>query len=184
MPKIITFSRQFPTYHPRAGHETFFVEQILNYFQINYSSSEYLENLFEWNMNKLNSGKLTIFDLKNFFSSLKNDVFGRKVHTIRNGQRFSKGDTFQPAVWTGKPYCSVQINFLPPLEIKNVQQIFINPSHEIYLDKKADFFGTFGNGNWSILAKNDGLTSKDFKDWFSKLPFHGQIICYNKEIKY
>jgi hypothetical protein len=36
----------------------------------------------------------------------------------------------------------------------------------------------------SVLAKNDGLSHDDFKDWFSKLPFSGQIICWNENVKY
>lgn len=68
--------------------------------------------------------------------------------------------------------------------MKNTDQIFIYPTHETYLDNETNFFGSFGSYNWSMLAQNDGLTSKDFRDWFSKFPFHGQIICYNKEIQY
>lgn len=184
MPKIITFSRHFPATHPRVGEGTFFVEQILNYFEIDYTKWDYMNDLQLWNKSKLDSGKLTIEDLKIFYRSLKHGVFGKKFHTIRKGQRFATGDTFQPAVWTGKPYFSVQINFLPPLEIKNTQYIAIYPNHETYLDEDVNFFASFGCENWSMLAQNDGLTSKDFKDWFSNLPFYGQIICYNKKIKY
>lgn len=29
MAKVITFSRQFPSYHPKAGQPTYFVEKVL-----------------------------------------------------------------------------------------------------------------------------------------------------------
>lgn len=48
------------------------------------------------------------------------------------------------------------------------------------------------NGDWhfenyntllQLLSFNDGLSRKDFKDWFAK-PFAGQIICWNEKINY
>lgn len=34
MARVITFSRKFPSYHPKAGQPTHFVEQILNSFDL------------------------------------------------------------------------------------------------------------------------------------------------------
>jgi hypothetical protein len=32
MSKVLTFSRVFPSYHPKAGHPTYFVEKMLQWY--------------------------------------------------------------------------------------------------------------------------------------------------------
>lgn len=186
MSKVITFSRVFPSYHPRKGEPTYFVEKI-------YKSLD-----------------LPRFD-SNGVRVLKHDVFnfadyGRcepKHHTIRAGHRFKVGDWFRPVVWgndinpkSGRsgPYHSKQITFAPDIQIKKVwdfKMYIINEKengHGIYIaiENKMQNIST-------QIHTNDGLSFKDFCDWFcppgkkfiTGLPiFYGQIICWNENINY
>ena len=112
---VITFSRKFQKAHPRSGDPTYFVEKILEGLGIDYKSDEYLTNLTIWNAKKLADGRLTLGDLKYFRDSLSGQYHGDKGHTIRNGKRFKAGNTFNPVVWSNKPYASPQIQFAQDL---------------------------------------------------------------------
>lgn len=188
MSRVMTFSRHYPGYHPRAGEETFFVEQIYNSIGLK------LGITYE-------SG-----DLPKEMHGLVNDFFlldGRmkKHHTIRAGNRWKVGDWFSPRVWgndvnptSGRsgPYQSKQIIIAPDIQVKktwdfvitvadDVTGVFIDgwPFYEEYL--KAEV----GPIELAELAKNDGLTVPDFKAWFKwPKPFSGQIICWNENIEY
>lgn len=171
MAKVITFSRKFPIYHFKAGQLTYFVEAIYKNLGFKWEDipNELKENIQQ-------------YVLAEGFS---------KCHTIRKGNRFKKGDFFSPRVWgdevnpkSGKrgPYHSKQIIIAPDTEVLKTWDIEIYNSHEVYID--GSFFCSFGSENWHLLAKNDGLSSADMRNWFSKLPFKGQIICWNKNVEY
>ena len=53
MARIITFSRTFPAYHPKAGEPTYFVEMILNDLGIDFRSwfygKEFSGTIICWN---------------------------------------------------------------------------------------------------------------------------------------
>src|SRR6188768_2992687 len=104
MSKVLTFSRVFPSYHPRKGKPTYFVEQI---------------------QNSLCSMNLPIYGGEEdcpmwFLNSLTKENVGYKHHTIRGGNRFKAGDWFSPRVWSGKPYNSKQIIIAPDIQVKKV----------------------------------------------------------------
>ena len=173
MAKVITFSKTFPSYHTKAGQETNFIQKFWTSISVPLPVSVDAEKLEE------EVQKLMFED------------FEPKHHTIRAGNRFKKGDYFSPRVWgndinpkSGRkgPYHSQQIILAKDVLITEVYDIEIFPTNEIYINKK--FFGSFGSENFYTLANNDGLTGKDFISWFSKLPFKGQIICWNKKVKY
>ena len=165
MAKVITFSRVFPKGHPKQSQETFFVEKVLKSI----------------NPIKIQS-KLIVQDALHLFNSQEYLFCKEKNHTIRAGKRFKKGDLFSPRVWSDKPYRSKQITLFEDTEIKNVWDIEIYNSHEVYID--GVFHCSFGSENWHLLCLNDGLTSSDMQNWFSKLPFKGQIICWNDTVTY
>jgi hypothetical protein len=165
MAKVITFSRVFPKGHPKQGQETFFVEKVLKSI----------------NPNKIQS-KLIVQGALHIFNSQEYLFCKEKNHTIRSGKRFKKGDFFSPRVWSGKPYRSKQITLFEDAEIKKVWDIEIYNSYEVYID--GVFHCSFGSENWHLLCLNDGLTSSDMRNWFSKLPFKGQIICWNDAVSY
>jgi hypothetical protein len=165
MAKVITYSRTFPSYHPKVGQPTYFVEAIY-------------KNLgFKWK--DIPNVLIEQYVLAEGFS---------KGHTIRSGKRFKKGDFFSPRVWSGKPYQSKQIILSKDIEIANVWDIIIlvqdfgklGLQAVITIDGK-DF------QNIELLAKNDGLSIADFLHWFKTEKgevFVGQIICWDDSVSY
>lgn len=178
MSKILTFSRQFPAYHPKAGQPTHFVEAILNQLFIGYKHSDYLYWLVE------NNPTISRSFLVKFWLSLIPDI-PPKSHTIRAHKKPLKvGEFINPKCWAGKPYHKTedgywQIKFAPDIEVKKVWDFEIK-DRIIYV------------GEWSLdgeaikpLAKNDGLSKEDLLSWFHfPNPFKGQIICWNEKINY
>lgn len=186
MAKVITFSRAFQKGHPKAGKPTYFVEQILNDLNIDYSSIAYYEWLLE---NNKNVGRDQI---KKFFCSLNKIIVDNKKHTIRNGNRFKAGDFFSPRVWgndinpnNGRsgPYHSKQIIIAPDTEVKKTFEVEIIEIIEGLWDVKIKG-ESITRYEEHTLAKNDGLSYEELQAWFKKLPFSGQVICWNQEVNY
>jgi hypothetical protein len=159
MSKVITFSRVFPKYHPKAGQPTGFIEKIFH------SIYKDKPSMF--------------FDAKPGDIWLDPHLTGAKHHTIRNGNRWKVGDKFSPRVWSGKPYASKQITIAEDIEIK---QIF-NFSKDLISDKWYVNGVEMSSAERIDLAENDGLLYKDLLDWFQK-PFNGQIICWSDAVSY
>ena len=168
MAKVITFSRTFPAYHPKAGQPTYFVEA-------------FYKSLYEF-------GGVPVL-LENFNHDIRSTGFS-KHHTIREGHRFKKGDFFSPRVWgtninpkSGRsgPYHSKQIRLAPDTEILEVWDIIIDQFKNIHI-RGNEFI--LSQKEEEILANNDGLSFNDFFQWFDKVPFEGQIICWKENIKY
>ena len=167
MAKVITFSQKFPSYHPKAGQPTYFVEAFYKSLFVMKCLPKELEESFNHEV---------------FLNGMT------KHHTVRNGNRFKKGDFFSPRIWgtdvnpkSGKSgaYHSKQIILSHDTEIKNVWDIEINEATEISINGKFISYG------WEVeLANNDGLSWQEFNDWFVKLPFKGQIICWNDAVSY
>jgi len=165
MSRVIIFSTVFPSYHQRKGEPTYFVEQLLNS----------LGNVKD--RNDLLPG---VADIVNDFFLL--DGEHKKYHTIRAGHRWKVGDWFSPRVWSGKPYKSKQIIIAPDLQIKKIWDFKIKLMHDIFFEFLLNSDEYY---NIDEIAKNDGLTERDFKDWFQyPKPFDGQIICWNENIDY
>lgn len=182
MAKIVTFSRVFPAYHPRKGEETHFVEAILTQLGIDYTDHSYLGWLI-----KNNQGISELF-LDQFQKSLSENI-DPKSHTIRNHKRPVKvGDFINPHCWAGKPYNKTsegywQIKFAPDIEVKKVWNITIMQGIAYRSFSTISINGLEAT-NWETLAKNDGLNSIDFVDWFKDNIFSGKIICWNDSITY
>lgn len=170
MAKVIIFSRTFPSYHPRKGEPTYFVEKIL-------------KGLPHTGMQEPNGIEI---DLGMIIEA------HTKYHTIRAGHRWKEGDWFSPKVWgddinpkSGRkgPYHSKQIQFAPDIQIKKVWDFEISGNDGKFFIYQSPFTskGIFVNE----VANNDGLTVDDFKSWF-RYPNHfdGQIICWNENINY
>ncbi len=171
MSRVLTFSRTFPAYHPKAGENTYFVEKVwksLGSFDSKYKDpfiGEDFKKSIVWG-----------YQL----------VEGCKYHTIRAGNRWKVGDKFSPRVWSGKPYNSKMITIAPDIEIKEIFKIRI--WRESLLNWRI-YINDIGINSRKIteLANNDGLSHKDLLDWFN-VPinkiFEGQIICWNDKIEY
>jgi hypothetical protein len=156
MSKVITFSRFFPKYHPKAGQPTYFVEKLLSSINYKYYDED-----------------------RQFNPRLSVDGFEPKHHTIRKGNRWKVGDKFSPRVWSGKPYNSKQIIICPDIEIKQV----FNFTKDLISDKWYVNGVEMSSAERIDLAQNDGLLYKDLLDWFQK-PFNGQIICWSDAVSY
>jgi hypothetical protein len=164
MSKVITFSRVFPSYHPRAGEPTGFIPKVWSSLLFDCKMQ------FDLDMPELES------EIRNYYTT----PLEYKHHTIRAGHRFKVGDYFSPRVWSDKPYRSKQIQFAPDIEIKKVYSFSIGLA-AIYVDQQRWIDKSF----IGEIAANDGLDAQDFLDWFQyPKPFTGQIICWNEQINY
>lgn len=171
---VITFSTGFQKGHPSFGKQTFFMEKMINWYWDHVGSYHNVLEMFV----KLNS-KIPHQQLDALVDSMCTEVSSYKAHTARWGHRFKVGDKFDPRIWSGRPYASKQIQFLPQLEVQKVwdlqikkKELFVNnqrvPANEI-----------------PFIANNDGLSFTDFMHWLKyPQPFDGQIICWNKDIEY
>lgn len=184
MSKVSTFSRTFPSYHPKKGQPTYFVERILNELNIAYRNDDYLQDLLVLNTKNIANGKLTFEDLEAFYLSLKETITTDKLHTIRGnepskfkGNRFKVGDKISPRVWFGKPYNSPQIIFCNDIEVKKTFDF------EIVNGKYGIGDMLYNDIEITKVANNDGLILLDFINWFPK-SFKGQIICWSDKVDY
>lgn len=154
---VITFSKEFPSTHKRCGESTGFVEKILS---------------------------------------------GSKIHTIRNNyslweDRFKnirKGEAcLSLRYWSGKPYRSKQVEFLRLTKEDGIgmQPIVISDCKDFLFVKPLDPNEKITKGHFSNIdksdphllseiAKNDGLSVDDFKEWFKGKQMIGAIIHFTK----
>ena len=168
-------SRQFPAYHPKAGQPTYFVEKVWK--SIGLPEKEICFNAQD--------------EYQNFLRANSSEVF-EKPHTIRAGNNVKVGDMLRFFVWRGKPYHSKQIIVTPYFEVKKVYDFEIEIVARQYIFVKINNINLWcnatevDNGLIDKIAKNDGLATQDFKDWFNfgKTNFKGQIICWNENINY
>jgi len=180
MSKVITFSRTFPAYHPKAGQPTYFVEKFYN--SIYRNGSESMEEIGRINQHLPPAVFMPFLD-----SMVACEE--RKHHTIRAGHNWKVGDKFSPRVWSGRPYNSKQVVIAPDVEIKKVWDIEIKE----FSDGRWIDFGNYKISEHMafpmtvlpLLARNDGLELQDLLDWFKfPKPFTGQILCWNENINY
>ncbi|RYF25155.1 MAG: hypothetical protein EOO42_04300 [Flavobacteriales bacterium] len=181
MSKVITFSRNFPAYHPKKGKPTYFVEKVLNDLtEINGVWNHSIYALVD--LNKSNE-KIT----EDFFITIlfNYHTLDSKGHTIREGERWKVGDKFSPRVWSGKPYYSKQIIIAADIEIKKIWTFEVDENGVPSLNGKY-----IGSKLEKEIARNDGLSKEDFIDWLimpsfkSGKPFKGQVICWDERIEY
>lgn len=172
MSRVMTFSMVFPSYHPKAGEPTRFIEKIYA------SLADNVEGF------KIPNSANDYWDWHEYYNCTK-----PKHHTIRAGQRWKVGDKFSPRVWSGKPYQSKQIIIAPDIEVKKVWDVRIDLADQYESIFLIDDNGDEKDVDSSIIAKNDGLTEQDFYDWFDtpknrKEVFAGQVICWTDSIEY
>lgn len=129
-------------------------------------------------------------ELTEFYSKLK---FGQKIHTIRknydlwalNAEKMQRGDYYLSfRMWSDKPYRSPQIEVLYSHTPIGTQRIELS-----YHADNDTITAKIDGREWLdadcyTLAKNDGLSVQDFKEWFfGKEPkedkvFDGVIIHF------
>lgn len=99
-----------------------------------------------------------------------------KIHTIRSGINWNRGDKIHFQIWEGRPYKSKVIQFRPVSLVAGIQTLFVSDC-EILIDGVAP-----NNEELMLLAMNDGFDSvTDFLKYFRGRydkdgEFFGQII--------
>jgi hypothetical protein len=184
MSKVITFSRFFPSSHPKAGQPTYFVEKFLK------GRPNTAKNIIQ---NELWQPEKSLIDQL----PLALDIWAElkpKYHTIRSGNRWKEGEYFSPRVWGDDvnpkslkkgAYHSKQITLAPDTLITKVYDFEIKQSYMLLPgDYPSDiiinhrFYNT-GDPFMKTLAQNDGLSLAELLNWFKyPKPFQGQIICW------
>lgn len=175
--RVITFSRYFPKGHPRAGEPTYFVEKMIRAYYLRSNAMTISTDLIDdFYLNQVKG----IEPVANFEP---------KWHTIRAGNRWKVGDLYAPRVWSGKPYASKQISFLPPIKIEKIWEFGIS-KEDYFIKGDNGIIRAIGFDELGEIAKNDGLDRDDFETWFAMHPkkgenaFTGQVLCHNAEINY
>jgi hypothetical protein len=159
MSKVITFSRTFPKYHPRAGQPTNFKEKLL--------TSLYL-------MKRISHDQAVAFNLIDHEDRI---IHAPKSTTVRAGFRWKENEYFSPREWSGKSYVSKQNKLFEDLRIETIYALDFYPGDGFY------FCGNRVEIDKTFIPINDGLSSLDFFHWFDKsVPFHGQILSIKKDI--
>jgi hypothetical protein len=156
MAKVMTLSRQFPSYHPCAGEKTNFVASVWHVL--------YPDNL---------KGVSIPSELADDFGTWKyqREVIIPKHHTVRLKKqnddgtfsgRWKDGDMASLRVWSGKPYNSPQIKIADDVKVRVVDIVLDFKSGLIYRNEGSiiHIISAFS------LAANDGLPLQDFLDWF------------------
>jgi hypothetical protein len=188
MSRVLTFSRTFPSYHPKKGQPTYFVEKLNKSLPV----LGYGVIFFD-----LIHNDIPFFDIE-YYKTCE-----PKGHTIREGHRWKVGDKFSPRVWgtdinpkSGRSgaYQSKQIIIAPDIEVKKVWDYEVKCDPKIerwYLNNTMVSESNGITAQWfnigliQEIAKNDGLELVDFLNWFKHpKPFDGQIICWDSSINY
>lgn len=154
--RVITVSRTFPGYHPKAGEPTYFVEKIL-----------------------AGLGLITIDDpVWELILALD-----WKYHTIRVGSRWKVGDMASLRYWQGKPrqkgskqieFAQVEIKKVWPIKI--VGEFIFNQFDNVWF--AAHLNQLSANDGLSV----DDL--KAWFKMPVKKTFIGQIICWSDKVNY
>ena len=123
------------------------------------------------------AGELTEFETK-----LKT---GKKIHTIRrnydlwavNAEKMQRGDFYLSVrQWSGKPYRSKQREIHTIDTLIGVQRI------RMHYDSKTDDINVqvgYTLVDSECIAKNDGLSLEDFKEWFFGNVRHREYSDFN-----
>lgn len=138
---VLLVSRTFPKGHKREGEGTFFVEKILAALGFSYLNDE--------NIKKPHTCR------KNY------ELWAKRIKEVQEGKA-----VLSLRYWSEKPYRSKQVEFavLDKDSGVGVQKLLFGINDLLY--------PVAGEGIWlrglnlENLAKNDGLSIEDFKDWF------------------
>lgn len=176
MARVITFSRFFPSYHPRKGEPTFFIERLWKGLH----TGNRLDGEYSVWTNRPRLMKAGYWQLPHMWRDKMNDKeFLPKYHTMRSGNRWKVGDKFSPRIWSGIPRRSKQITVGPDIEIKKIWDVEFDIGGVISIN------GFYTEIEDEVFANNDGLSIEDFYGWFPQgKEFKGQIICWNEKIEY
>lgn len=189
MSRVITFSRVYPGYHPKAGQPTTnFVEKI------HWGITPMIFEKWSCASNMLIDLNKHLPDdlVQDFIDSLDEDTDYSdfiKGHTIRAGHHWKPGDWFSPRVWSGKTRRSKQIIIAPDIQVKRVWNFELHggkPFFKIIDCPWTTHLEEITDETLEQIAKNDGLLLDDFVSWFHDFSkeMECQIICWDEMINY
>jgi hypothetical protein len=149
---VLTISKIFSKTHKKAGIRTYFPEKI----RIKQGKCEDCSNTIGINYCK---------------NKCRRYIEQGKIHTIRTNYLFWKKRIkeiqegkaiLSIRYWSDKPYNSKQVEIcqLDKDSGIGIQKIIIDPIYQFRIDNSDLYFGL------DDIAKNDGLSIEDFKEWF------------------
>lgn len=138
---VLLVSRTFPKRHKMEGEPTFFVEKIFAALGFPYLNDE---------------------NIKKFHTCRKSyELWAKRIKEVQEGEA-----VLSLRYWSGKPYRSKQVEFavLDKDSGVGVQKLIWTEDNSMNLRPRIyDSCEIIGEDE---LAKNDGLSIDDFKDWF------------------
>ena len=155
---VLTLSGVFPKSHSKAGQNTFFKEGLLN--ALNGDTNKY-----EYQHYKIH----TIRQNYSFWEKRVKEINeGKAVLSVRQ--------------WSGAPYRSKQVEIANLTKI-GIQKIIRFSNSTIDIENKLSVNELIG---YSYVAKNDHLSTKDFKEWFKDRfsIYHPFAIIHFTEFRY
>ena len=165
----LSISRTFPATHNRKGEKTHFVDSIFSALKQNipcdhcsYGISECGNHCFYYLLQPMPK----LHTIRANYS-----LWEKRIAEVQAGRA-----VIEPYYWIGKPYNSSQVVFatLDKDSGIEIQKLFIYP------DETSNIWNSDGISSgkypvvkfWDELAKNDGLSLEDFKEWFKKYDRH------------
>ena len=145
---VLTLSQKFPATHSKAGQPTLFKHKLLA--AINQDG--------EWNNPKLHTIRANYPLWRERFNQIAR---GEACLSVRQ--------------WTGKPYCSKQVEIarLTAEDGIGVEMLRYDPVDDIKGIKLGDWAVYDRDDYWcthvhnTTLAHNDGLSTEDWEEWFA-----------------
>lgn len=158
---VLTVSRVFPTTHKRKGEPTFFVEKIF----------KGLNQIMPccWCGHGCTCSKHCIIDSMNLNEKLHTiranyELWAKRIKDVQEGKAI-----LSIRYWSGKPYNSKQVEIcqLDKDSGIGIQKLITLYDSFVLIGKKENEYDSFSIKK-DLLAKNDGLSLEDFKEWFRK----------------
>jgi hypothetical protein len=118
-----------------------------------------------------------------FVNAAGDDLVFGKIHTIRQNYDYWKrfeGRDVALFTWEGKPYRSKQKVFC----VKKLVSVQRTVKIKDYFYKEAGICDLVYIAEMKTLAKNDGLTLGEFREWFKNYPDDEMAILHFTEFRY
>lgn len=155
-------STTFPSTHKRKGEKTFFKEQIE--MALGCRECETEQDLSGRNISNCNScHNAALLDLKIHTIRSNYPLWEKRMKKVQEGNA-----VIELFYWSGKPYHSKQIVFatLDKDSECGVQELIFLNNDITQANIQNTELDEFECEDYKYIAKNDGLSIQDFKDWF------------------
>lgn len=159
---VLTVSKTFPVTHKRKGEPTYFAEKI---FKEKCSEDVKVKIREEFGPDLIPK-KHTI--------RANYDLWKKRIDEVNEGKAI-----ISLRQWSGNPYNSPQIEVMQfGVEEIGYQRIMIDGIYRFRID------GSERRCDTEELAKNDGLSDSDFKEWFKNYDLEPMIIIHFTKFRY